>query len=154
MHLRIFKRLFTSSKKAVCYNGSILRNDCVFVSIAHLLGMSSVEQLYRKINWTAPTDPAGISWDEIHEVLAALEFRVVFEDYNAIPLRPVRALNMHPPHNAQPACFGVIYRRKDGSEHCVVQERKYSYNYIDYQHSPEGVSVWEDVRESYIHARF
>jgi hypothetical protein len=148
MCLLLLRHLLSGVKK------STVRNDCVFVTIAYLLGMSNVEQLYGKINWTPPTDPDGITDDEIREVLAALDHPIQFEDYSNMPLRPRRALNVHPTQDAQPDCFGVIYRRKNGSGHCVVQERKYSYDYIDYQKNPKGASVWKDVRDSYIEARF
>jgi hypothetical protein len=154
MKFSLLKRLSRNISKRNPTRQPPLKNDCVFVSIAYMLGMSNVEQLFCNINGTAPTDPDGITFDEIHEVLNKINLKFYWEDCTGTQVRPRRVLNVHPPQVSQPTCLGVIFRRKDGSGHCVVQDMKHSYNYIDYQMDPEGVSAWEDIRDASIESRF
>jgi hypothetical protein len=75
--------------------------------------MSNVEQLFWNINWTAPTDPDGILFDEIHKVLNKLNYRVYWEDCTDTQVRPRRVLNVHPPQLSQSTRIGVIKGKMD-----------------------------------------
>jgi hypothetical protein len=75
MIIQALKRRYTALRwklEAARQRQPILRNDCVFVSIAHMLGINSAEEVLQKINWNSPIDPNGITRDEIREVLTAL----------------------------------------------------------------------------------
>ncbi len=121
--------------------------------------MNRAKHVLREISWDAPTDPNGVTPNEIREVLDALNYKYHWEDFDGTRTHPRAGLSVHPPqldiaNGRQPSCLAILYRMRDGSGHCVVQERSHSYDYSDYQIKPEGENVCNDIREGVVKSRF
>jgi len=142
------------------YNPSGLTDNCVFVTLASLLGKTA-DQLSLSINIEMPANGSG--------GLSIARLRPVFESIAwVVKTRHVMVAFYGPgefPNSPQndditqrvevlELCqrVGIGYRRRDGSGHVVTMQsgERGGYRYVCYQHSPSGRDVTEEVERGTI----
>lgn len=148
----------------ISYNPSGLTDNCVFVTLASLLGKTA-DQLSREINIEMPANGSGglpISglrpvFESIAWVVKTHHVRVAFYADRQFPNSPQNA------YITQGATVielgkrvGVGYRRSDRSGHVVTMEpgERGGYRFVDYQHSRFGRDVTEEVNRGTIKFSF
>jgi hypothetical protein len=148
------------------WNPERLKNNCVFVSVGYLLGMSSNDLSQQLMVGVLPERVKGVKLGEMEQILQRISGLniVVF---------PFRNQKMGSPqaqqastmrilvkwiHRYKCSQFAIGYRRVNGSGHCVVAkklERRGGYRLQDYcfmcfQHETGGRDVSNDVMGSFI----
>lgn len=142
-------------------NPDNLCNNCVSVSLAHLLDFDNVEALWQKLLGTSMPDQAL----NIYQVSALLDktdyifrgegfsasatrsayqnfvksYKPTVSDSSAIPARQL---------NTQQTVVLILYTRADGSGHCVngiresfgrpYETKHLKWRFVDYQHDEDG----------------
>jgi hypothetical protein len=142
------------------YNPSGLTDNCVFVTLASLLGKTA-DQLSHEINIEMPANGSGgLSITRLRPVFESIAWvvktrhvMVAFYSPGQFPNSPqnddikrrVKVLELG-------QRVGVGYRRSDGSGHVVTMqpEERGGYRYLCYQHSPFGRDVTEEVERGTI----
>ena len=137
------------------YNPSGLTDNCVFVTLASLLGKTA-DQLSREIDIEMPTNGSGgLSiaslrpvFESIAWVVKTRHVMVAFYSPGQFPNSPqndyikrqVKVLELG-------QRVGVGYKRPDGSGHVVTMqpEERGGYRYVCYQQSQFGRDVTEEV---------
>ncbi|KAK2600120.1 hypothetical protein QQS21_005135 [Conoideocrella luteorostrata] len=134
-----------------------IRNDCFFVTCAVLLG-TTPEDISQRTGLPIPPESRpgegrGVSIDEMIQALTRLGIRFRTWSFRRGSNRGVSEALALPPRGL-PRVVGVAYRRPDGTGHVVIARNPGTEHrrYIDYQASPSGRDVTEDVRMSRIFA--
>ncbi|KAI9926050.1 hypothetical protein ASPWEDRAFT_169917 [Aspergillus wentii DTO 134E9] len=137
-----------------------IRVDCFFVTAARLF-RTTPHEIAIRIDMPVPT-PGTRGLDTAH-ILTALQrldlnFKSwAFQGRNSGGGGPIRNPEgrpeaMVPANLGMPSVVGVAYRRPDRTGHVVICKNPASPHrtYVDYQASPNGTNVTEDVRRSRI----
>ncbi|KAK5122223.1 hypothetical protein LTR85_004133 [Meristemomyces frigidus] len=142
------------------YNPANAGNNCVFVTLAYLLGLKSVDDLDAKIraHFPKPT-AAGIDMQTIITVFDLTETqhhrRLKWQAWPGYAAQTLSAggrarwraeqFLFGPWHVSQ---IGILYLRNDavGSGHCIVLKDKNPPEYVCYQTETSGADYWRDVK--------
>jgi len=146
------------------YNPSGLTDNCVFVTLASLLGKSA-DQLSREINIEMPANGSGgLPLSRLRPVFESIAWVVKTRHVMVAFYAPGQFPNS--PQNAEITRragvlelgqrVGVGYTRADGSGHVVTMEpgERGGYRYVCYQHSTSGRDVTEEVERGTIKFTF
>lgn len=157
------------------YNPEGLTNNCAFVTIAKLLN-TDAQSLAQKVGAQLPADAAGISMDDVIELLErqGTKFKCALFDQSAVVTNSgrsgsgvfrsgrgnksgdINAVIERRIGKAWPNMVGVAYTRADGSGHVVVlrDAGKPYAKYMDYQLKTLGENCGEDVKKGTVRAVF
>jgi hypothetical protein len=148
------------------WNPQRLKNNCVFVSVGYLLGMSSNDLSQQFMVDKLPQRVKGVKLGEMEQILQRISGLniVVFPFRNQKKENPrvqqAFAMKILEKWIRKHKCsqFAIGYRRINGSGHCVVAKklkRPSGYKLRDYcftcfQRETDGRDVSKDVMESFI----
>lgn len=147
------------------YNPEKLLNNCAFVTMSYLLGVTAAD-LCNHVGIRPVPGAPGVSLDTVLQALGRLGVAWSAVRYSttvrvAQVLRERRVRGVPPGRVTRPTGWpshvGVAYRRANGTGHVVVGTALGGAGYtryMDYQQSSKGQDVSADVRASRIHMIF
>jgi len=149
--------------QASSYNPTNLTDNCVFVTLAYLLGKTA-DELSREVNIAMPENGSGgmpVSrlrplFESIDWIVRDKRIQVTFYNgefpnspNNEIIGRQASILDLN-------QSVGIGYMRPSGGGHVAVMERKAGggYRYVCFQHNNFGEDVTREVDERHIRFSF
>ncbi|KAE8446313.1 hypothetical protein EG329_012060 [Mollisiaceae sp. DMI_Dod_QoI] len=131
------------------YNPRELTNNCVFVTIAYLLGMNA-DQLAAKIEHEREHEAnKGVSLEELYQML---EYHGITGSGYVMRLTVQR---IHGCFDGSANVCGIAYQRPNGTAHCATVRQiardklhPHGLQFVCYQKSTDGLDVTEDSQQS------